>query len=373
MTHEQGGFYSAEDADSVIDPAHPHEKGEGAFYVWTKAEIVEVLGQPDADRFCYRYGVEENGNVSEDPHQEFPGKNILFQAHPLEGNLDEAIAKLITRRNTRVRPHLDDKILTSWNGLMISAFAKGVQVLGDEQYLDAARRAADFILTTMYDGNVLLRRFREGEAAIPGFLDDYAFFAQALLDLYEASFDLQYLKTAIELTDKMLELFLDVADGGLFSTSEGDESLVMRMKEDYDGAEPSGNSIAVMNLLRLSRITDTERYRLEAERALNAFGTRLKTAPSGVPQMMVAAQYSMSAPKQIVLVGSDPRPFLDAIHKRFLPNHTVLVIDSDEARELLPMVRDMIAIDGQTTAYVCENFACQLPTTSVEKVIELLQ
>ncbi|MEO8131234.1 MAG: thioredoxin domain-containing protein [Bryobacteraceae bacterium] len=373
MTHPQGGFYSAEDADSVIDPAHPHEKGEGAFYVWTKAEIVEVLGPAEAERFCRRYGVEENGNVHEDPHQEFPGKNILFQARPAEGDHDEAIARLIARRNTRVRPHLDDKILTSWNGLMISAFAKGAQTLSDEQYLKAARGAADFILSTLYDGNILLRRFREGESAIPGFLDDYAFFAQALLDLYEACFDKRYFDLAVRLTDKMLELFRDPADGGFFSTAEGDASLVMRMKEDYDGAEPSGNSIAVLNLLRLSRLTGKDRYREEAERTLNAFGTRLKTAPTGVPQMMVAAQYSITPPKQIVLAGSDPAPFLAEIHKRFLPEHTVIVSKGSSAGELPPEVREMIAIDGKTTAYVCENFACQLPTTSVEKLIELLQ
>jgi len=364
MTHPQGGFYSAEDADSVIDPAHPHEKGEGAFYIWTKAEIVEVLGQQEAERFCRRYGVEENGNVSEDPHQEFPGKNILFQARPAEGNFEEAIAKLIVRRNTRVRPHLDDKILTSWNGLMISAFAKGAQVLGDVQYLNAARRAADFILETLYDGSTLLRRFREGEAAIPGFLDDYAFFTQALLDLYEACFDPRYLQTAIRLTDRMLELFRDPADGGFFSTMEGDASLVMRMKEDYDGAEPSGNSIAVLNLLRLSRRAGNDRYREDAERTLNAFGTRLKTAPTGVPQMMVAAQYSMSVPRQIVLAGTEPAPFLTEIRKRFLPEHTVIVTAGDG---------EMPAVDGKTTAYVCENFACQLPTTSVQKLVELLQ
>jgi uncharacterized protein YyaL (SSP411 family) len=380
MTHPAGGFYSAEDADSVIDPAHPHEKGEGAFYVWSKAEIVDVLGQPTADRFSYRYGVEENGNVAEDPHQEFTGKNILFEAHSLKDgvSLDEAKAKLLERRNaTRVRPHLDDKILTAWNGLMISAFAKGAQVLGDRRYLDAARRAADFILTNMYDGKVLLRRFREGEAAIPGFLDDYAFFGQALLDLYQASFDLRYLRTAIALTDQMLALFTDSENGGFFSTSEGDASLVMRMKEDYDGAEPSGNSIAVLNLLRLARITENPAYHTEAEKALNAFGSRIKSAPTGVPQMLVTAMYSIATPKQIVLVGPEPGPFLKAIHSRFLPNHTVLLIDSDEARQTLgafmPALNDMTTIEGKTTAYVCENFACQLPTTSVEKMMELLQ
>ncbi len=387
MTHPESGFYSAEDADSVIDPANPREKGEGAFYIWTKAEITEVLGQPAADWFCYRYGVEENGNVAEDPHEEFTGKNILYAAHTLEEtsqkfgtpvNLDEAIAKLLERRNaTRVRPHLDDKILTAWNGLMISAFAKGAQVLGDKRYLEAARRAADFILTRMYNGDILLRRFREGEAAIPGFLDDYAFFAQALLDLYEASFDLRYLRRAIDLTNKMLDLFLDSEHGGFFSTAEGDKSLVMRMKEDYDGAEPSGNSIAVLNLLRLARITENERYRTEAERTLNAFGSRMKSTPTGVPQMLVGAMYSIAAPKQIVLVGSEPAPFLDAIHRRFLPHHTILLVNGGEAREtlgaFLPALREMTEIGGKTTAYVCEDFACQAPTNSVDKAIELLQ
>jgi len=373
MTHPEGGFYSAEDADSVIDPAHPHEKGEGAFYVWTKAEIVEVLGKEEAERFSRRYGMEENGNVHEDPHQEFTGKNILFDARPGEGNYDESIVKLVARRNKRIRPHLDDKVLTSWNGLMISAFAKGAQVLGDPAYLEAARRAAGFILTKMYDGKQLLRRFRDGEAAIPGFLDDYAFFAQALLDLYNASHELRYLKTAIALTDKMIELFRDPEDGGFFSTAEGDENLVMRMKEDYDGAEPSGNSIAVMNLLRLARLTANTQYQAEAERALNAFGTRLKTTPSGVPQMMVAAMSSLAPPKQIVLVGREPQPFLDAIRHLFLPDYTVFIVDNDEARNFFPEVRDMVAMEGKTTAYVCENFTCQLPTTSVDKAVELLQ
>ncbi|HYP13140.1 MAG TPA: thioredoxin domain-containing protein, partial [Bryobacteraceae bacterium] len=263
MTDAQGGFYSAEDADSVIDPAHPHEKGEGAFYIWGYDELVSVLGWEQAEWLAYRYGAERDGNVYEDPHNEFTGKNILYQKRSIEETakkfnksvdemqaaLSQASAQLLEVRGKRVRPHLDDKVLTAWNGLMISAFAKGARTLGEERYLDPARRAADFIAGTLYRDGVLLRRFRDGEAAIPGFLDDYSFFAQALLDLYESSFESRWLALAKAVTDKMVALFEDTAGGGFYSTAEGDTSLVMRIKEDYDGAEPSGNSVAIQVLL----------------------------------------------------------------------------------------------------------------------------
>ena len=216
MTDPGGGFYSAEDADSVIDPAHPDEKGEGAFYVWTRAEIDEVLGQPAAEWFSYVYGVENDGNVLEDPHNEFTGKNILYQRRSVadaarqfsvseeeaQTVLEESARKLLERRSTRIRPHLDDKVLTAWNGLMISAFAKGGFILKEERYVHAAKSSADFILTNMYNNGILLRRWRQGDAAIPGFLDDYAFFVQGLLDLYEATFDRKYLQAANELTSE---------------------------------------------------------------------------------------------------------------------------------------------------------------------------
>ena len=275
MTDASGGFYSAEDADSVIDPAHPKEKGEGAFYIWTRAEIDEVLDQPAAEWVSYVYGVEENGNVREDPHNEFTGKNILYQRRSVPDAarqfsvtedevrrvLENSGRKLLERRATRIRPHLDDKVLTAWNGLMISAFAKGGFILNEARYLDAATRSADFILRDMWRDGVLLRRWRQGEAAIPGFLDDYAFFAQGLLDLYEASFDTKYLNAANDLTAKMRELFEDRQSGAFYSTAEGDSSLVMRIKEDYDGAEPSGNSVATLNLLQVGVYVRKRRVR----------------------------------------------------------------------------------------------------------------
>ena len=396
MRDPDGGFYSAEDADSVIDPEHPEEKGEGAFYVWAQSGIERVAGQPAAEWLCYRFGVEADGNVRNDPHEEFTGRNILYQAHSAEetarqlgepvevvrSSLHQNAQKLWEARERRPRPHLDDKVLTAWNGLMISAFAKAAAVSGKSSYRDAARRAADFIAGRMYDPatGILLRRYRRGEAAIPGFLDDYAFFTQALLDLYETTFEWRDLELAIRLTEKTMDLFEDREHGAFYSTAAGDAALVMRMKDDYDGAEPSGNSIAVLNLLRLAQITDRQDFRASAEHALQAFGPRLVAGPEGIPQMLAAYEFSISKPRQIILVGEpgapDTRRLLAALHARFVPHGIVLLVSAESRPALsryLPVVADMTAIGGQATAYVCENYACQLPTADVAAFERLLQ
>jgi uncharacterized protein len=396
MTDKGGGFYSAEDADSVIDPAKPDEKGEGAFYVWTQHEIGAKVGEPAAAWFCYRYGVETHGNVRDDPHSEFTGKSILFEAHTVEETahhfgkpvqevrhaLDAAAGKLLAARSQRVRPHLDDKVLTAWNGLMISAFAKGGAILSEPRYSAAAARAAEFILSRMYDAKtgVLLRRYRQQDAAIAGFLDDYAMFTQALLDLYEAQFDIRFLEAALKLTEKQAELFEDKEHGGFFSTAAGDASLVMRMKEDYDGAEPSGNSVAAMNLLRLAQMTDRKNFRDSADKALRAFASRITSVPSAVPQMLVAYEFSLSKPKQVILVGDRSAPhtqeMLGLLHAHFAPNRIVLLVDEAGRKVLagyLPVVETMTRVDGKTTAYVCENYTCKLPTADAAKFAELLQ
>jgi uncharacterized protein YyaL (SSP411 family) len=397
MTGREGGFYSAEDADSIIDPARPDEKGEGAFYIWKQLEIEKIAGQPAAKWFCYRYGAEEQGNVQNDPHNEFAGKNILYQAHSMEetaqhfekpvedvrAGIPQAERKLFEARSKRPRPHLDDKILTAWNGLMISAFAKGGTILSEPRYAMAARRATEFILGNMYDpkSGLLLRRYRQGDAAIAGFLDDYAFFIQALLDLYEAEFDTRYLETALKLAEKQSERFEDKTHGGFFSTAAGDASLVMRIKEDYDGAEPSGNSIATLNLLRLAEITNRDDFREPAEKALRAFASGMMAAPSGMPQMLAAYEFSLSKPKQVILVGeksaADTRELLKALHSRFVPNKIVLLVDGDPSRKalsaFLPAIGSMAKIGGKATAYVCENYTCKLPTSDAGKFGELLQ
>jgi uncharacterized protein YyaL (SSP411 family) len=387
MTHPRGGFYSAEDADSVIDPANPKEKGEGAFYVWSAAELEQSLGSELYELFAAHYGVEKDGNVQQDPHAEFTGKNILYlqKAPPAEvaARLKEATVKLLAVRSQRIRPHLDDKILTAWNALMISAFATAAQVLDEPRYLTAAQRAAEFILTQMCDPDTMLlhRRFRDGEAAIPGFLDDYAFLIAALLDLYEAGFDLRHLDTAVTLTRKMRDLFEDPEKGGFFTTAAGDSSLVLRMKDDYDGAEPSGNSIALLDLLRLAHITGRAEFREAAGRALNALMPKMSSQPVAVPQMLVALDYSL-APKREIVIAGDPsagatQAFLCELRGRFLPNTVTLLIDSDKTRaklaEFFPAAGSMRPIDGQPTAYVCRNYACELPTTELSKFSELLQ
>ncbi len=381
LTHPDGGFFSAEDADSAADASKPHEKGEGAFYIWSRAELAYHLGTRDAAIFSHRFGVEENGNVQHDPHQEFTGRNILFEAHTIEETaayfsqpiadvttwLDQAAAKLVAIRNTRPRPHLDDKVLTAWNGLMISAFAKGAQVLGNDTYARAAHRAADFVKTRLWDENraILLRRFRDGDSAIDGFLDDYAFFATALLDLYETSFDAADLQFATRLADRARELFEDPENGGFYSTAAGGADLVMRLKDDYDGAEPSGNSTMALLLLRLSRLTGRDDLRQSAERTLKLFAPRLHEQAAGVPQMMVAHWFSLAKPMEIVLAGDLSPAILAEIRRRFLPR--AVVMRASEAAIPMP------SIEGQPTVYVCENFACNLPVTDQSQLGDLLK
>jgi uncharacterized protein YyaL (SSP411 family) len=365
MTHAEGGFFSAEDADSIIDPANPKEKGEGAFYVWSYDEIASILGEAATKDFCDRYGVAKEGNVDHDPHGEFTGKNILFVARPPDHMLDSARAKLLETRNRRSRPDRDEKILTSWNSLMISAFAKGAQVLGDKRYRAAAVRAADFIIHRMYNAadGTLLRRYRDGDAAIPGFLDDYAFFAQALLDLYETDFDPRRIEMAISLTRKMQDLFEDGEKGAFFTTAAGDDSLVMRMKDDYDGAEPAGNSVALMNLLRLAEITGLPEFRTAAERTLSALSSRIAGQPVAVPQMLVALDYSLSPHRQVVLAGNSVGDFLRRLRASFQPYTVTFVVDSHRNIDHVnPAMGQMKELDGLPTAYVCENYTCQLPT-----------
>jgi uncharacterized protein YyaL (SSP411 family) len=397
MTDPEGGFYSAEDADSAIDPDEPDVKGEGAFYVWQADEIGELAGQPAADWFCYRYGVADTGNVANDPHHEFTNRNILYQAATLEetaqqygrpleevrAGIEQAERRLLAARSERQRPHLDDKILTSWNGLMISAFALGGAVLDEPRYAEAARRAAEFVIGKMCDPQtgLLYRRYRKGEVGIAGFQDDYALFTQGLLDLYEAQFDLRHLQLAVRLTENQRVLFEDSQHGGFFSAVGTDASLVLRVKEDYDGAEPSGNSVAVMNLLRVAQITGRADFRESAERTLAAFAPRLSVAPVALPQMLAACEFWLSEPRQIVLVGNrgaaDTKALVRTLYSRFVPNRIVLLVDSDETRAALaqriPAIEAMASLEGRATAYVCRNFACQLPVSEPAQFDELIQ
>ena len=386
MTDSGGGFCSAEDADSAADPSNLAEIREGAFYIWAKTEVEAALGSADAALFCDRYGVREGGNVDEDPHGEFRGRNILFQARTIDETalnagtpaddarerLKLASARLLELRSRRPRPLRDDKVLSSWNGMMISAFAKGSRILGDETYAQAARAAADFVRRHLWDDSrqILLRRHREGESAIDGFLDDYAYVGLGLLDLYEATFESRDFAWAVRLAERAVELFEDTGNGAFFSTAVSDtaDGALLRLKDDYDGAEPSGNSGITMLLLRLSRMADRADFGASAQRALAAFAPRMREAGTGVPQMLVAHSFSLAKPREIVLAGPVEHPemqsMLAAIRRRFMPQ--AVVMRSQES------ARPMPAIGGIPTVYVCENFACQMPVTSVKALDDLL-
>ena len=361
LTHPEGGFYSAEDADSAADPAQPRHKSEGAFYIWTHQELLDALGPEETAAFVKRYGVAPSGNVAEDPHGEFGGRNILYLAQDVPVK-PESIAKLLAIRSTRPRPHLDDKVLAGWNGMMIGAFAKGAQVLDEPRYADAATRAAMFLRAKLWRDGALLRRYRDGDSAIPAFLDDYACLASGLTDLYEATFEPAHLAWAEQLAAQAVARFEDLA-GGFFSTPEGQSDLVLRLKDDYDGAEPSANSVLVLALLRLARLRNRDDFRQAAERALNAFAGKLRTGGPGLPQMLVAQMFAVGKPMEIVLAGELAPEMLRVIHSRFLPNAVIMRAEHTQAA----------ASYSQPGVYVCENFACQLPVFTAADLEKRLQ
>jgi uncharacterized protein len=398
MTAKEGGFFSAEDADSEIPGSPQAHKREGAFYVWSKEEIDAALG-PSAEIFNFHYGVKPNGNVPSggDPHGEFTGKNILIELQPIadtakhfkkeEAEIREILAKsretLLALRAKRPRPHLDDKIITAWNGLMICAFARGAQILNEPAYLDAATRATTFVREELYDGarKVLVRNYREGPSEVEGFADDYAFVIQGLLDLYEASFDIVWLQFAIELQETQDRLFFDEERGGYFSGTGKDASILLRMKEDNDSAEPAASSVAALNLLRLAQIRNDARFYERAEKTIGAFAPQISHFASAMPQMLVALGLTLSEPRQIVIAGDrkaeETRVLTAEVHRHFIPNKILLLADGGDGQkyleEKLEALREMKPIEGKPAAYVCENFTCQAPVTDPDALAKLLR
>jgi len=368
MTHPAGGFYSAEDADSLLTHGSA-EHAEGAFYVWSKEEIIETLGAKDAEIFCRQYGVEKGGNApaGSDPQGEFTGKNILIER---EASGADALAasreKLLALRAKRPRPHLDDKVLTAWNGLMISAFAKAGATLSEPRYLAAAARAAEFIQTRLTKDGKLLRTWRGEPGSIAGFAEDYAFLIQGLLDLYEADFDLRWLKWAVDLQATQDKLFWDEAGGSYFSSAADDPLVRVRMKEDYDGAEPSANSISALNLLRLARMLHDGAREKRAEQILAAHLPQMERVPTAVPQMLVALDLALSPPAQAVVAGQrgagDVRQWQAKLHYDFHPRRVLLLADGDDfLAKNNPALALMKPVQGKAALYLCENFTCQAP------------
>jgi uncharacterized protein len=369
LTSPEHGFYSAEDADSP-DPENPAHSGEGSFYIWRKAEIDSLLGA-NSDSFCKHFGVEADGNVDVDPHGEFGGRNILFEADHLAPSpaIAEPCATLLTVREKRPRPHLDNKVLTSWNGLQISAFAKGYRLLGDERYLEAATLAAKFVLAKMYtpDSGQLFRRYCDGEAAVPAFLDDYAFLSQALLDLFEANPEAWLLKFAVDLAQRGLARFEDQQANGFFSTEADATDVLLRIKDDYDGAEPSGNSVATDLLLRIAHITGQQSFAEQADRSLRAFAPKMKAQPTIAPQILVALARWLHDSEQVIIrcleLDAESKKLEQEYLHKFSPSAVVLVITDQSAMDLSEVAPFLSGLErrGRITVYECRNFTCQLP------------
>jgi hypothetical protein len=400
LTDKEGGFYSAEDADS-IPPEHAGDpaahKMEGAFYIWTDEEIRDVLGV-DADIFCKRFGVQPGGNAPFDPQNEFANKNLLYTARPLADVtenasmsalevfevLDGARRALFERRSMRPRPHLDDKVLTAWNGLMIAAFARVARLVpGAEDFLDDATQAARFLRRHLWNPQsaTLLRRYRQGDARVDGYAEDYAYLIFGLLELFQAGGDPEWLEWARQLQERQDALFWDAVDGGWFSTTGRDPSVLLRLKEDYDGAEPAASSVAVLNLLTLAHLfADESRYDAQIRQTLAAFGSRAGQMGRSVPMMLAALSTYHAGLPQVVIVGEpqaeETLALRSVLQEVYLPT-TIVVPVLPQHREtlarLLPWVASMRAVDGRATAYVCRDFACQSPATSAAQIAEQLR
>jgi hypothetical protein len=399
LTGPEGGFYSAEDADSVPPEAEGSataHKAEGAFYLWRAVELDAILGS-DAPVIRGRFGVETQGNAPSDPQQEFVGKNLLYVARSVDelaaehGTTPDEIAAILTRaraamfraRSTRPRPHLDGKILTAWNGLMIGAFARAARVvraMGSDAasggtYLDSARRAATFVQHRLWDekAGVLRRRFRDGQADIDAYAEDHAFLVFGLLELLQADPDVRWLEWVVALQRRMDELFWDEEEGGWFSTTGRDPSVLVRMKEDYDGAEPAASSVAVLNLLTLSHLVEDNEWAGRIERTLRLFGERLSQMGRAVP-MMSAALSSYAAGMTLVCIVGERGAFAleRAVVARYRPFTIAMALDDTRRTALarvMPVVGSMLPQDSAARAYVCRQFTC-LPPVSTGGALE---
>ena len=387
MTAPTGGFYSGEDADS--------EGEEGKFYLWTLDELRQVLSAGEADLIEKVFNVEKGGNFNGEATGRRTGRNILYLERglgeiatdlktselELRNVLEGARDKLFSAREKRMHPHNDDKILTDWNGLMIAALAKGAQAFDDPRYGEAAGRAVDFILNTLRaPKGRLLHRYRDGEAALTAHVDDYAFLIWGLIELYEATFETRYLKAALALNDDLVQHFWDDQTGGFYFTADDAEKLLVREKEIYDGAIPSGNSVAAYNLLRLGRITANSDFEEKAMRIGRAFSRSVRQSPLAHTQLMVAVDFGIGPTYEVVIAGdsraTDTKAMVKALRTQFLPNKVVLLRPTEEESpdiiRFAEYTRHQSSMDGKATAYVCLNYSCKVPTTDTTEMLGML-
>ena len=374
MLDPSGGFYSTQDADS--------EGIEGKFFVWTPAEIEEVLGKDDAAAFCAYFDVTAEGN--------FEGENILNVKNPVSpalgsdtasdadasmqaGRLRSSRDRLFTEREKRIKPNRDEKVLTAWNGLMLAAFADAAGVLGNDEYLDVAKRNAEFIAKELRQDGRLLRTWKDGAAKLNGYIEDYANVADGLIVLYQVSGDVNYLTEAKRLADIMITEFWDEENGGFFFTSNDHEELVVRNKDFYDNATPSGNSVAADVLLRLAKLLGDEKYERFAVTVLRLAASQLRRHPQGFGRVLSALEFHLSATKEIVIIGEKGNDLEREVRGRYLPDAVIILsVNAESDAATTPLLKDRGMVDGQTVAYVCKDFVCQRPVTTVEELAGIL-
>jgi len=371
MLDALGGFYSTQDADS--------EGEEGKFFVWTPAEVEGILGEQDAQVFDFYYDVSDDGN--------FEGKNILNirftvddagralkrEADDVDATLERGRKKLFEEREKRIKPHRDEKVLTAWNGLMLAAFAEAAAVFQSDDYLEIAKRNADFLLTELRPNGRLLRTWKNGQAKLDAYIEDFANLADGLLELFQVSGELRYLREARSLIDTMIDEFWDKENGGFYFTSNDHEALIVRNKDITDNATPSGNSVAADVLLKFAKITGEESYERYASNVLGIAASQARRYPQGFGRALSAMEFSLQPTKEIILVGDEKGELAAEVWKDYLPNKVVVRTNSGEEFENVPLLKDRRLVDGNPTAYVCENFVCQRPVTSPEDLAKELK
>ncbi len=384
MTHPEGGFYSAEDADS--------EGVEGKFYIWTVDEVTAILGEEKAQTFCKIYNLKEEGNFREEstgelipaniPHLEETLNEIAKQRgidpNDLKSDLNQSRILLYKEREKRIHPLKDDKILTDWNGLMIGALSMAGAALNDPRLIDAARNAADFILDKMRAENGdLLKRYRTGNAGLPAHLNDYSFFTFGLVELYQSTLASKYLEEATKLSDKLLQNFWDSEKDAFFQTSNSGEELIVRAKEAYDGATPSGNSVSALVFAKLGKLTGDESYTETAQKTIDAFSGVIDSSPSNFSFMLIAQDFLIGPGQEIILTGKDIVPTLMKARKKFIPDTVFAGFSEQKSREqlvrLAPFLKDYQINEKDFKAYVCQNFSCRQPTTDKEDFLSQLE
>lgn len=371
MTDKKGGFYSTQDADS--------EGVEGKFFVWTPDDIVAVLGNDEAAVFNAFYDVSEHGNFEESNILNIK-QDLSAVAEQFDRTEEEILAtikqgkkKLIEARETRIKPHRDEKVITAWNGLMLAAFADAAGILGSERYLEAARKNAEFLLSRLQTDGRLLRTWKNGSAKLNGYIEDYANFADGLLKLFEVSGDIRFFREARRLADHMISEFWDAENGGFYFTSNGHEELIVRNKDFFDNATPSGNSVAADLLLRLARISGDERYERFAVTVLKLAAAKIRQYPQGFGRALGALEFYLANKKEVVVIGVPGNELSRVVSEMYLPTTvTVLANSSQGETSELPILSGRGMADGKATAYVCQNYVCQRPVTTTEELLDLL-